>query len=68
MGAVTKFIESRLPGVFIHSINTASDRESDKKASFFGIINDQVIYIYTLIYTLFITLTLLLIMATYLDR
>ncbi|KAI8053274.1 Alpha/Beta hydrolase protein [Syncephalis plumigaleata] len=42
MGTVVKFIEARLPGVFVHSINTASDPDSDRKASFFGVINDQI--------------------------
>ncbi|RKP27660.1 palmitoyl protein thioesterase, partial [Syncephalis pseudoplumigaleata] len=42
MGAVAKFIESRLPGVFVHSINTAEDPDSDRKASFIGSINKQI--------------------------
>jgi palmitoyl-protein thioesterase len=50
MGSVIQFIQSRLPGVYIHSIRIGSNESNDRKASYFGNINEQVSLIHIYIY------------------
>jgi len=46
MGQVMEFIKEKLPGIYVRSIALNADDTNDRRASFFGSINEQVADVY----------------------
>lgn len=44
MYKIMKHIQEKIPNTFVHSIRIGNNRDEDKKAGFFGNINNQVYY------------------------
>ncbi|CAG8588552.1 8605_t:CDS:2, partial [Diversispora eburnea] len=42
IGKIREFIQTSLPGIYVHSIMIGDDENEDKKAGFFGNVNQQV--------------------------